>query len=105
MVYDLDFSKPVPADNPAPTFDTLNFYLRGEGQSPYERQRAAAARREEVTVATAARLDAALRQGRCGRDRRGRTFESRLHRRSRVWYPGRSRNRRRNPSHPIRPDR
>jgi rifampicin phosphotransferase len=65
MVYDLDFAKPVPADDPAPTFDTLNFYLRGEGQSPYERQRAAAARREEVTAATTARLDAPHREVFC----------------------------------------
>jgi pyruvate,water dikinase len=28
-VYNLDFVKPVPADAPAPLFDTLKFYLRG----------------------------------------------------------------------------
>ncbi|HEU4494359.1 MAG TPA: PEP/pyruvate-binding domain-containing protein [Rubrobacteraceae bacterium] len=62
MVYDLDFAKPVPADDPAPTLDTLKYYLRGEGKDPSERQRAAAARREEVTTATMARLDAPRRR-------------------------------------------
>ena len=38
-VYNLDFVNPVPADDPAPLFDTLKFYLRGEGQNPHERQR------------------------------------------------------------------
>ncbi len=62
MVYDLDFAKPVPADDPAPTLDTLKYYLRGEGKDPSERQRAAAARREEATAATMARLDAPRRR-------------------------------------------
>ncbi|HET7269786.1 MAG TPA: PEP/pyruvate-binding domain-containing protein [Rubrobacter sp.] len=57
MVYDLDFAKPVPLDDPAPTFDTLKYYLSGEGKDPSERQRAAAARRDEATAATTARLD------------------------------------------------
>jgi pyruvate,water dikinase len=62
MVYDLDFAKPVPADDPAPTFDTLKFYLRGEGKDPHERQLEAAARREEWTVAMMGRLDPARRR-------------------------------------------
>jgi phosphohistidine swiveling domain-containing protein len=62
MVYDLDFAKPVPADDPAPTFDALEYYLRGEGKDPRERQREATVRREEATVATMARLDAPRRE-------------------------------------------
>jgi pyruvate,water dikinase len=62
MVYDLDFAKPVPADDPAPILDTLKYYLRGEGKDPGERQRAATARREEATAATMARLDAPRRR-------------------------------------------
>jgi pyruvate,water dikinase len=62
MVYDLDFAKPVPADDPAPIFDTLKFYLRGEGKDPHERQREAAVRREEWTVAMMGRLDPARRR-------------------------------------------
>src|ERR687897_1380218 len=44
-VYNLDFVNPVPADDPAPLFDTLTFHLRGEGQNPHERQRGTATRR------------------------------------------------------------
>jgi pyruvate,water dikinase len=62
MVYDLDFAKPVPADDPAPAFDTLKYYLQGEGKDPHERQREAAARRERATAATMARLDLARRK-------------------------------------------
>jgi len=56
MVYDLDFAKPVAADDPAPTFDTLKYYLRGEGKNPHERQRAAAGQREHYTRAMLSRL-------------------------------------------------
>ena len=62
MVYDLDFAKSVPADDPAPTFETLRYYLRGEGKDPRERQREAAARREEATATTMARLDVPRRE-------------------------------------------
>ena len=60
-VYNLDFVNPVPADDPAPLFDTLKFYLRGEGQNPHERQRRTATWREEATHAVLARLDAPRR--------------------------------------------
>jgi pyruvate,water dikinase len=56
-VYNLDFVNAVPADDCAPLLDALKFYLRGEGSDPYERQRAAVARREEATAAVRARLD------------------------------------------------
>jgi phosphohistidine swiveling domain-containing protein len=49
MIYDLDFAKPVAADDPAPLFDTLKYYLRGEGKNPHERQRTAAGQREHYT--------------------------------------------------------
>jgi pyruvate,water dikinase len=57
MVYDLDFAKPVPADDPRPTFDALKLFLRGEGRDPYERQTEAAATRERATATVLARLD------------------------------------------------
>src|SRR5918995_3886149 len=60
-VYNLDFVTPVPADDPAPLFDTLKFYLQGEGQNPHERQRRTATRREEATHAVLERLDAPRR--------------------------------------------
>jgi rifampicin phosphotransferase len=55
-IYDLDFSKPVPAETPAPLLETLKIYLRGQN-SPYERQRAALELREQATKSIAARLD------------------------------------------------
>src|SRR5215217_4471518 len=60
-VYNLDFVNPVPADDPALLFDTLTFYLRGEGQNPHQRQRRTAARRGEATQAVLERLDAPRR--------------------------------------------
>src|SRR5918993_4575938 len=60
-VYNLDFMNPVPTDDPAPLFDTLKFYLRGEGQNPHERQRRTAERREAATREVLERLDAPRR--------------------------------------------
>lgn len=60
-VYNLDFASPVPADDPSPLLETVKFYLRGQGTDPYERQRLSAARREEATSQTVARLGPARR--------------------------------------------
>jgi pyruvate,water dikinase len=57
MIYDLDFAKAVPADDPGALFDTLKYYLRGAGQNPHLRQAEAAARREEATKVMLTRLD------------------------------------------------
>jgi phosphohistidine swiveling domain-containing protein len=62
-VYNLDFVNPVPADEPAPLLDTIRFYLRGEGQNPYERQAKIAAQREEATADVLARLDSVRKAG------------------------------------------
>ena len=61
-VYNLDFVNVVPADDPAPLFDTLKFYLRGGGRNPHERQTRAAERREEAAAAVLERLDAPRRK-------------------------------------------
>jgi rifampicin phosphotransferase len=55
-IYDLDFAKPVPADDPAPLFETLKFFLTGRAADPLLRQAAAAARRETASRALLARL-------------------------------------------------
>ncbi|AOT03013.1 PEP/pyruvate-binding domain-containing protein [Arthrobacter sp. U41] len=55
-VYNLDFVTPVPADDPSPLLETVKFYLRGHGSDPHERQRLSAARREDQTSRTVARL-------------------------------------------------
>jgi rifampicin phosphotransferase len=59
--YNLDFRHPTPVDDPTPLFEALRFALDGGGASPYARQAASAARREELTDAVAARLDPARR--------------------------------------------
>ncbi len=55
-IYDLDFAKAVPADDPAPLLATLKFFIGGEAQSPYARQAAAAQQRERATTELLARL-------------------------------------------------
>src|SRR5262249_37063122 len=48
-IYDLDFAKPVLADDPAPVLETLKFFLSGAAPNPSERQAAAEAARERAT--------------------------------------------------------
>ena len=55
-VYNLDFVSPVPADDPSALLETVKFYLQGQGNDPYERQRLSAARREEATSRMTTRL-------------------------------------------------
>jgi phosphohistidine swiveling domain-containing protein len=55
-VYDLDFAKAIAAEEPAPLIETLKFYLTGEGESPYDRQAAAVAAREQAQKSLQGRL-------------------------------------------------
>ena len=55
-VYDLDFAASLPADDPAPLFETLKCFLAGQARSPYDRQAAAAAARQQATRALLERL-------------------------------------------------
>jgi pyruvate,water dikinase len=55
-IYDLDFAKSVPADDPAPLLETLKFFLHGPARSPHERQAGAVLAREQATQAVLARL-------------------------------------------------
>jgi pyruvate,water dikinase len=56
-LYDFDFAKPIPADDPAPVLEAVKAYLAGKGSSPYERQRAQTERREQAAQAILRRLD------------------------------------------------
>lgn len=56
MVYDLDFARPTPAERPEPALEAIQMYLNGQGQNPYERQRAAVELREQSTQGVLARL-------------------------------------------------
>ena len=44
-IYELDFMKPIPADEPTPLLEMLRLFLDGKIKSPYERQQAAIERR------------------------------------------------------------
>lgn len=45
-IYDLDFAKPIPADDPTPVLETLKLFVRDEGRDPHKRQRELVERRE-----------------------------------------------------------
>lgn len=55
-IYELDFAKPVPADDPLPLLATLKLYLRGQGANPHQRQQMLLERREAVVEATLGRV-------------------------------------------------
>ena len=55
-VYDLDFAKGLPAEDPASLLETLKYFVAGQGRNPYERQAAAAAAREQAAESLLARL-------------------------------------------------
>jgi pyruvate,water dikinase len=61
-VYDLDFAKGLAADDPAPLFETLKHFLAGHARSPYERQSAAAAAREQATRSVLGHLNGLRRR-------------------------------------------
>jgi pyruvate,water dikinase len=50
-IYDLDFAKPLPADDPLPLLEVLKLFIRGEGTDPHERQRRSLEQREEAVQA------------------------------------------------------
>ncbi len=57
VIYDLDFTKPVPADDPVPLLDTLKVYLAGQGSNPYTRLQAQAEQRRQAEQVITQRLD------------------------------------------------
>ncbi|MBN1135249.1 MAG: phosphoenolpyruvate synthase [Anaerolineae bacterium] len=55
-LYDLDFFKPLPADEPLPLLEALKLYIRGGGTSPYQRQQVLLERREAAVRTALDRL-------------------------------------------------
>jgi pyruvate,water dikinase len=47
-IYDLDFAKAVPAEDPGSFLETLKFFLSGQAPNPYTRQQTAAQAREQA---------------------------------------------------------
>lgn len=60
-IYDLDFAKPLPVDDPAALFETLKFFLSGKATNPKVRQEQAATKREQAKQEILARLGNGLR--------------------------------------------
>ena len=56
IIYDLDFAKPLPVDDPSPMLEAVKMYLRDQGANPHERQRAAEEKRVQAAEATLKRL-------------------------------------------------
>jgi pyruvate,water dikinase len=59
-VYDLDFAKPLPAEEPAPVLEALKFFVSGQATNPYARQDAAMRAREDATRQVRGRLHGPL---------------------------------------------
>lgn len=55
-IYDLDFSNPLPADDPTPLLETCQLFIKGQGTNPHARQLGAAERREGAQQAILNRL-------------------------------------------------
>ncbi len=45
LIYNLDFAKPLPLDDPTPMLETIKMYLRGQGVNPHARQHTAEQKR------------------------------------------------------------
>jgi pyruvate,water dikinase len=56
IIYDLDFSKSLPLDDPTPMIEMIKLYLSGQGSDPHERQASSEARREAATEAVLGRV-------------------------------------------------
>lgn len=56
IMYDLDFAKLLPLDDPTPMLEMVKMYLRGEGANPHERQSAAEEKRVQAAEAMLNRL-------------------------------------------------
>jgi rifampicin phosphotransferase len=56
IIYDLDFGKALPLDDPTPMLETLKLYLHGEGTNPYERQGSLEVRRVAAVEAALGRV-------------------------------------------------
>ncbi len=56
IIYDLDFAKPLPLDDPTPMMQMVKLYLRGEGADPHERQGSLEARRVQAVESVLSRV-------------------------------------------------
>jgi phosphoenolpyruvate synthase/pyruvate phosphate dikinase len=62
-IYDMDFAKPLPMNEPEPILEMLKLFIAGQGKSPYERQQAYIIKREEAEQVARSRLKGIKRWG------------------------------------------
>jgi phosphohistidine swiveling domain-containing protein len=55
-IYDLDFAKPLPADEPLPLLEALKLFIKGGGANPHERQKKLISRREAAVQSVLSRV-------------------------------------------------
>jgi phosphohistidine swiveling domain-containing protein len=56
IIYELDFAKLLPLDDPTPMLETCKMYLRSEGANPYKRQSASEEKRKQTAKTMLNRL-------------------------------------------------
>jgi pyruvate,water dikinase len=62
-IFDMDFSKPLPMDDPGPTIGMLKLFITDRGKNPYERQRTYIDQRESAESSARARIRGLRRWG------------------------------------------
>ena len=62
-IYDMDFAKPLPMDEPEPILEMLKLFIAGKERSPYERQQSFTTKREQAEEMARARLKGIKRWG------------------------------------------
>jgi len=55
-IYDLDFAKPLPADEPLPLLEALKLFISSGGTNPHERQQKSVERRQEAVQTALGRV-------------------------------------------------
>lgn len=55
-IYDMDFTKPLPMDDPKPILETLKLFIRDESKNPHRRQQAYTEQREKAVQEMFGRL-------------------------------------------------
>ncbi|UCD98121.1 MAG: hypothetical protein JSV42_14345 [Chloroflexota bacterium] len=62
-IYDMDFAKPLPMEEPEPLLEMLKLFISGEAKNPYERQQEFTSRREDAEKSIRDRLKGIRRWG------------------------------------------
>lgn len=63
LIYDMDFAKPLPMEEPEPILEMLKLFIAGHGKSPYQRQASFTAEREQAEKMARSRLRGIKRWG------------------------------------------